>query len=207
MKIIAVADTHTVVNDFGTLSSGDVFVHAGDFCNLGSLMDAKYFNDMLGKMKCQHKIVVAGNHDRALEDNIGIENELLSNAVYLRDKTITIEGIKFYGSPWQLPFNNWAFNKPEKELKKIFDLIPKDTDVLITHSPPYGIMDFVRGRHLGSVSLRKRIEQIKPRCCIFGHIHEGYGKYVDSKTGITYINASLIGGEFKEIHKPFEIII
>lgn len=184
-----------------------MFIHAGDFCNLGSLGDVKSFNESLKLIKCRHKIIVAGNHDRAMEDNMSVEKELLSNAIYLRDESVVIEGVKFYGSPWQLPFNNWAFNRPEKELKKIFSLIPKDVDVLITHTAPYGIMDLAHGEHLGSVSLRKRIEQVKPKYCIFGHIHEGYGKYVDNKSKITYINASLIDGEYKNINKPWVLDI
>jgi Icc-related predicted phosphoesterase len=102
----------------------------------------KDFDDWLGTLPHKHKIVICGNHDLCFEDNPKEARKLMKNAHYLEDETIEIEGLKFYGSPWQPEFHNWAFNLNRgEEIKKKWDLIPNDTDVLITHGPPYGILD------------------------------------------------------------------
>ena len=203
MKICAIADLHTLIDNFDFIPKGSVLVVAGDFSNTGALVDAKSFNQMIATIKNKYKIIVAGNHDIAMESNMGMAKDLLSNAIYLMDEAIIIDGVKFYGTPWQLPFNDWAFNKPEKELKEIFSMIPSDTNVLISHSPPYGILDMAYGKHLGSKSLRDRVEKIKPKYHIFGHIHEGYGRHIDEQRGITYVNASLLDGNYRYTNKPW----
>ena len=88
-------------------------------------------------------------------------------------------GIEVYGAPWQPEFNNWAFNLPPgPELKAKWDMIPDTTDVLITHGPPYMVLDrLLEGDLTGCQQLRDAVARVKPRLHIFGHIHEGYGKY------------------------------
>lgn len=123
--------------------------------------------------------------------------------MYLQDEAVEIEGVKFYGSPWQLPFMNWAFNLPESELRKKFEHIPDDVDVLITHSPPHGILDSTpTKKDLGSRSLLEKVCKIKPRYHIFGHIHHGYGKHIDKTRNITFINASLLDESYNFVNEP-----
>jgi hypothetical protein len=106
--------------------------------------------------------------------------------VYLQDEGVTIDGVAFYGSPWQPWFYDWAFNLPRDgwELRKRWEAIPTETDVLVTHGPPHMVLDKAAGRHSKDVAsdhggckiLRTEIlTRIKPKLHVFGHIHEGYG--------------------------------
>lgn len=207
MKIACFADTHRVIRTGNILwPEADVLVCAGDFCNIGSIGDAGSFNywlEMEGVFEIyKHIIVVAGNHDVVFEKAPELaEGTLDDRIIYLCDKAKTINGVKFYGSPWQLPFNNWAFNKEEDELEVLFSRIPKDTDVLITHSPPYEILDFVPGvdgGHKGSKSLLDKVMEVAPEIHIFGHIHEAYGQI--NKSCIQFANATLLDGVYNHTH-------
>eukprot|EP00026_Physarum_polycephalum_P017756 Phypoly_transcript_19088.p1 GENE.Phypoly_transcript_19088~~Phypoly_transcript_19088.p1 ORF type:complete len:151 (+),score=18.92 Phypoly_transcript_19088:146-598(+) len=127
------------------------------------------------------------------------ESELLKglqNCYYLRDKAINLEGINFYGAPWQPEFCKWAFNLPRGQaLKEKWDMIPSNTDILITHGPPKGILDRVEGSNEGCADLLAAVQRIKPKYHIFGHIHEGYGEFSDGTTH--FINASNLNGAYR----------
>jgi Icc-related predicted phosphoesterase len=114
----------------------------------------------------------------------------MTNAHYLQDQSVIIEGLKFYGSPWQPTFHNWAFNKDRGEkIKTEWDKIPSDTDVLITHGPPFGILDkTVDNEKVGCEELLLAVNRIKPKIHIFGHIHENYGEI--KLNGTHFINPS-----------------
>ena len=120
---------------------------------------------------------------------------------------MVIDGVKFYGTPVQKIFCNWAFNRHESKLAEHWAAIPDDIDVLITHSPPYSILDNVPwSGNEGSPSLYKEVvERIKPKIHCFGHIHEGYGmKIIDD---IKFINASNLDGDYQCINNPFLVEI
>ncbi len=106
---------------------------------------------------------------------------------------MTIDGVRFYGSPWQPWFYDWAFNLERgPEIRAKWDLIPEGIDVLITHGPPYGIGDLIaRSDNAGCQDLLEVVEKIKPKVHVFGHIHEDYG--ITSNGVTTYINASSCG--------------
>lgn len=194
-RIVCISDTHSILNEV-KLPAGDILIHAGDFTNIGELQDVVSFIKDLKPYKSIYKqiIVIAGNHDFCFENTQrDVAEQLLKDAgiIYLRDTGITINGINFWGSPWQPTYGNWAFNLQRgKEINKKWKLIPKNTDVLITHGPPYGILDIVEGQHVGCVDLAKHVQtRIKPKFHIFGHLHEGYGIHTQNKT--TYVNASI----------------
>ena len=138
MKLVCTSDTHGFHHRL-KLPPGDVLIHAGDFCSRGDEWEAKNFAVWLHDQNYKHKIVISGNHDRIMEKDPQF-GELLFGGVahYLLDSSVVIDGIKFYGSPWQPAFNNWAFNIPRDsdEIAAKWNLIPDDTDVLITHGPP-----------------------------------------------------------------------
>jgi len=203
MKIICFADTHRCIERL-VLPKIDVVICAGDFCNNGSLEDVIAFNKWFSKLSCKYKIVVAGNHDICFEREPALARSLLNkDIIYLQDDAVELGGVKFYGSPWQLPFMDWAFNLPEEKLREKFAHIPNDADILITHGPPYGILDSTPSKTcLGSKSLLERVRHVKPRYHIFGHIHHGCGKYADENRNITFINASLLDEEYKFVNKP-----
>jgi len=201
MKLIAIADTHGFHRSL-EIPEGDVLIHAGDLTRHGTLDDVKEFNDFLSTLPHPHKIVIAGNHDFCFEKDQKACEELLTNCIYLQDQDVIIDGVKFYGSPWQPWFYDWAFNLQRgPEIRAKWELIPEDTDVLITHGPPYGIGDLTFQKdHAGCEDLLEIVGRIKPKVHIFGHIHEGYGITTHEIT--TFINASSYNHNSQMINKP-----
>jgi Icc-related predicted phosphoesterase len=120
----------------------------------------------------------------------------------LFDNDVTIDGIKFYGSPWQPEFHNWAFNLSRgEELAEKWEQIPNDVDVLITHGPAYGILDYAPiGGHVGCEELYRKIVEVKPKIHVCGHIHDGYGQ--KTMGGIEFLNASVLNDRYEHAHKP-----
>jgi len=182
-------------------SDADVIIHAGDSLNYGTKSDAVLFNNDFSRLPMKYKIVVAGNHDTILETPNKFK--FTDDIIYLQDSEVIIEGIKFFGSPWSKIFYNWAFMLPEHKLTEKWTKIPKDTDILITHSPPFGTLDYVNGRNEGSETLASRIKQLNISHHIFGHIHEGFGQVI--KENIHYINCSMLGDH--KFNAPIDFII
>lgn len=190
MRLVLVSDTHGFHGEI-SIPEGDVLVHAGDFSYWdGGLEELREFNAFLGDLPHPHKILVAGNHDWCFERQEREARAAVTNARYLQDEGAAIDGIRFYGSPWQPEFLNWAFNLPRGDaLTQKWARIPPDTDVLITHGPPFGIGDLARGSvHVGCEDLLARVRVVKPRLHVFGHIHEGRGEYRGE--GTRFVNAS-----------------
>jgi len=206
MKITVTSDTHGLHMSALT-PGGEVFVHGGDITPRGALADLSEFNDWLGTLNYEHKIVIAGNHDFCFETNLDEARAAMSNAILLHDEGIVIDGVKFYGSPWQPEFFDWAFNLPRGEpLREKWRLIPDDTDVLITHGPPLGHGDMtVRGEPVGCEDLLDRIRVVQPKIHVFGHIHEGFGTTVEGAT--LCVNASFADVSYNPAHQPFEVEI
>jgi 3',5'-cyclic AMP phosphodiesterase CpdA len=178
------------------LPDGDTLIHCGDFCNWGTPEEVRQFLDWFVDTPYTNKILVAGNHDVFLD---GMKSQgnwpdyfKKTGFHYLIDSGITIEGIKFWGSPW-IPYivGGWAFESTSKELDSRFSLIPDDTDVLVTHAPPWGILDSTGYRNIGSGALHEHTMRVKPKYHLFGHCHESYGKIVDDMSKVTFINAAI----------------
>lgn len=189
MRLVVLSDTHGRHRHLA-VPDADVLIYAGDFgAWTGSLDELDDFNAFLGELSHPHKLVIAGNHDFCFERDGGNARRALSNADYLQDESVEIEGVRFYGSPWQPEFLNLAFNLPRGEpLRQKWMLIPADTDVLITHAPPHGIGDKTHGgSHVGCEDLLARVREIKPRLHVFGHIHESRGKFEVGDT--LFVNA------------------
>lgn len=201
MKCVVISDTHGMYRELA-IPEAEVFIHAGDILGRGKLSELTEFNTWVGTLPHRHKIIIAGNHDWCFERSERESREILTNAVYLKDELVEIEGVKFYGSPWQPAFFNWAFNLSRgSELKEKWDLIPGNIDVLITHGPPAGILDTVMdGSNVGCEELIKAVNRIKPQYHLFGHIHEGYGIRV--LEGCTHINASITTERYLPTNKP-----
>jgi Icc-related predicted phosphoesterase len=114
---------------------------------------------------------------------------------------VVLEGIKFYGAPWIPELIDWAFFKDSASLQDAWSRVPDDADVLITHTPPYGVLDQnSRGRHCGCKSLRGRISQVRPSLHCFGHIHASAG--VAHLEGTTFVNASIVDRSYKPVRGP-----
>lgn len=194
MKLICVSDTHAR-HHLTEVPDGDILIHAGDITRQGQLEDVSAFDEWLGKLPHRHKIVICGNHDFCFQNQPAEARAMLTNAIYLEDSGCEIEGLTFYGSPWQPWFGGWAFNLPRgKELADVWAKIPDRLDVLITHGPPEGILDRTnRGDFVGCRDLLFRVLEVKPRLHVFGHIHEAAGRVETEHT--VFINASTVMGE------------
>lgn len=212
MKITFLSDTHTRQGQipYSDLPGGDLLIHAGDIMNSGynknDIFDFLHWYDSIPGY--DKKIFIAGNHDRMFENHPEDVKEWLSkfpNINYLQDEAVVVDGIKIYGSPWQPEFFNWAFNLPRNGfgLAGKWEAIPDNTDILITHGPAYGTLDTVAGRHydnLGCELLAERIERLKPKIHICGHIHSGYG--YEFKNGTHFFNASVLDERYEYTQKP-----
>ncbi|QDG49190.1 metallophosphoesterase [Persicimonas caeni] len=187
--LVAISDTHGRHRSVD-VPDGDILVHAGDFSSFGSEDDLEDFNSWLGSLPHAEKIVVAGNCDHICETSPAEVRALLTEAHYLQDSAVEIAGLKFWGSPWQPIFHHMAFNLPRGEaLAEKWAMIPADTDVLVTHGPPHGILDRTsRGQQVGDRALLARVTEVKPTCHIFGHVHESSGMV--EQQGTCFINAA-----------------
>jgi len=201
ITIVAISDTHAQHQALD-VPEGDILVHAGDLTNMGALEDVTSFNAWLCSLPHPHKIVVTGNHDFCFERTREASEALLTNCTYLHDSAATVMGIRFWGSPWQPWFFNWAFNLQRgEEIRRKWDLIPDTTDVLITHGPPHGHGDRTRsGELVGCGDLLEVVERIHPKLHVFGHIHEGYG--VSSNDHTTFVNASNCDFAYAPVNPP-----
>ena len=206
MDITCVADLHCSYNLIN-IPKSDILICAGDIDAFDEAEIAR-FNRWLGKQQTRYNIVIGGNHDAAFAQNgyKAISNAL-TNAIYLENSGVTIEGINFYGSPQTPTFQNWYFMCERNKIKRYWDMIPDNTNVLITHGPPFGILDFaiLDKKHVGCEELLKRIQQIKPKYHIFGHIHHGYGQQTIGDT--TFVNASIMDENYEPVNKPILITI
>ena len=192
MKIICISDTHNLHKDL-KIPDGDILIHAGDMTCVGGIDEIKEFNQWLGTFPHRHKIVIAGNHDLYLESVPLLSNLLITNEIYLNDSGVEIEGLKIWGSPISPNYQDWAFNRERGEaIRKHWGMIPEDTDILITHCPPFGILDFnEKGKHEGCQDLLAIVQQkIKPRLHVFGHLHDAHGKVKIGET--LFVNASIV---------------
>jgi Icc-related predicted phosphoesterase len=204
MKLVCISDTHLMhMRHEIVVPDGDVLIHAGDATFKGTKDQVQSFAYWFDALPHKHKIFVAGNHDFGFQTHRSEAVALLPKGChYLEDSGVEIDGVKFWGSPWQPWFLDWAFNLPRGEaLKAHWDLIPDGTDVLITHSPPFGILDLVpRGENVGCDEMLKAVRRVKPYYHIFGHIHYGYGR--ERRNGTTFINAAICDEAYEPINKP-----
>ena len=203
-RIVCISDTHTRHEEL-EMPPGDILVHAGDLTDLGAETDVVDFDRWLGTLPYPHKIVIAGNHDFIFERDPVRARRLITNAVYLQDSEVEVEGLRFWGSPWQPWFYDWAFNLERGEpLAAKWRLIPERTDVLITHGPPAGIGDAThRDEHVGCADLLAAVRRIGPRLHVFGHIHEGYGRWSGVPT--TFVNASCCDLAYRAANPPIVV--
>lgn len=193
MRLVIISDTHEQLNKL-TLPEGDVLIHCGDATNLGSINEFhKFKQDMWCQRKrYRHILYIPGNHDFLAEKNYRLAKSILGGHIkMLVDETIEIDGVLFYGSPWQPRFMGWAFNLYPEELKRKWSFIPNDVEVLLTHTPKYGMLDLVGKRNVGCLDLTTRMQNLKKlKLHAFGHIHECGQRIVKDK--ILNVNASIL---------------
>ena len=216
MKLVIISDTHSrhmhMVHD---VPEGDVLIHCGDVSNRGSFYDIEKFLEWFSAFPHKYKIFIAGNHDLGLDPRMPNMQRLLidysDRVIYLEDSEVIIDGIKFWGSPRTPEFYNWAFMyKRGADAKEIWDRIPNDVNVLITHGPPltssyldYTMYDRINVGCEDLTNKLKELPNLKVHC--FGHIHEGYG--MGQMENVVLINASTCNLRYEPVNKPVEIEI
>jgi Icc-related predicted phosphoesterase len=202
-RIVAVSDSHCQHTKL-LLPEGDFLLHAGDFSHKGRTAECLDFLKWFDTQPHKHKVFIAGNHELGVEQNPDIframVKEVAPSCHYLNEQSIELDGWKIFGSPWTPHFYNWAFNAHRgPEIQAHWDKIPNDTEILISHGPPHGVLDLVMdGSHQGCRDLKKTIENrlknLQIHC--YGHLHlEGAQSTVQD--GVIYVNAACVDEEYK----------
>jgi len=203
LKIDCISDTHNKHKAIKLLG-GDILIHAGDVSGRGHSGEILPFLDWYADQDYSSLILVAGNHDWGFEkepDRYAKECKD-RGIILLNDSGVEVDGIKIFGSPIQPWFFSWAFNRQRgPEIKRHWDLIPEDTEILITHGPVHGILDYVpRGENVGCKDLLDRVLQTKVKLHVCGHIHYSRGhKYID---GRTFVNAASLDEQYQVVTNP-----
>lgn len=192
------------------LEGGDLLIIAGDLTARDNVQEYIDFDHWLSRQNYKKIIVIGGNHDVYLEKNFSNSLQPFTSAEYLLDSGTEFEGLHIFGSPFTRQFAGqnkrcMAFSVPsEFQLMDHFNLVPDTTDILITHSPPFGILDECANGKVGSEMLRQVIFRVKPQLCCFGHIHEQGGKSTRIEN-TTFVNASIVNQFYKNVHKPVRL--
>lgn len=203
MKIIFISDTHGKHRK-ADIPDGDILIHGGDVTN-GREAQMLDFLNWLAELPHTYKIFIGGNMDRMLEvDSVKYHNMLPDNTFYLENESLELEGLHIWGSP-MIPKFVGAFNRKRgEELRAYWEKIPEDVDILITHTPPAGILDRTSmGFSVGCKELRQRVNELDARLHLFGHVHESYGR--EAHNGTTFINGSFVRGFYQHFNPPLEI--
>lgn len=201
VRIVALSDTHSRHQGL-RVPDGDILIHAGDATMMGTVPEVAAFNQWLGRLPHKRKILCAGNHDWLFERQPALARSMITNAMYAQDELIETMGLRFYLSPWQPRFFDWAFNLDRGEaLRRKWDMIPDDIDVLVTHGPPLGILDLTpRGEHAGCADLLTAVRRVRPKLHIFGHIHHSYGAVTEG--GTQFMNACICTENYRPDNAP-----
>lgn len=192
MKILHLSDTHGCHRRLRDLPEADVVVHSGDFTMNGSEAEAIDFMNWFCDLPYCHKIFICGNHDDCLYGaNI---DGLDDNVHYLCNSGIEIDGLKFYGVPMFL--EDCITDRQSRN----FANIPDDTDVLITHSPAYGILDFDDGINYGSEEILMKLSDLQLKAHLFGHIHAQHG--IIEQNSVIYSNGAIMNADYSVLNVP-----
>lgn len=192
MKILHISDTHGCHRRLSDLPEADVVVHSGDFTMTGSEQEALDFLNWFCGLPYLQKIFICGNHDECL---YGAKVDGLDDNVhYLCNSGVEIDGVKFYGVPMFM--GDCITDRQSKHYANI----PEGTDILITHTPPFGILDFDDNIHYGSEELLARITAVQPRLHLFGHIHSQHG--ITILNGTTFSNGAIMNTDYSNFRKP-----
>ncbi|KAL8802511.1 MAG: hypothetical protein Q9182_003751 [Xanthomendoza sp. 2 TL-2023] len=204
-RFVCISDTHNAAPDASfKLPAGHVLIHAGDLTNQGKYTELRKTLDWIEKADFEVKIVVAGNHDITLDPAFYEQHGAHHHGQHLQDAAacrtlvedypsltflnheyaeLTLKKpdgprttFKVFGSPMSPARGVWAFGYQPAMASKLWDSIPLDTDVLVTHTPPNGHCDASRDRGpAGCKGLQQALGRVRPSLAVCGHVHEGRG--------------------------------
>lgn len=206
ITITVISDTHLRSLKDLNMRSTDLLIHCGDWTGVGNMEQILLFRRQLEEVSSvfDKVLIVPGNHDFLCEKNPTLVRSFFGgNIVYLQHERYEYEGFKFFLSPYTPKFYDWAFMPRRGEaIKKIWDQIPDDTEILVSHGPPYGVLDKTPdGEHVGCKDLLKRVKDMKPKVHCAGHIHHSSGTI--EKYGIRFINAAICDEQYQATNKPY----
>jgi len=215
-RLVAISDTHNQHKKMLPIPDGDILIHAGDFTVMGRHTNTRKFLQWFASQPHPWKILVAGNHDISFHTEPKFKLDALEqhylddNHFYLENEGIRLLDVMFWGSPWTPEFGNWAFgyNREHDKATRLWNLIPRNTDVVITHGPPKNILDKCAynsppyPQNAGCAILRHRLEEIKPKYHLFGHIHEMRGCDAYTLSPTVCINITNADLAYTMKHKP-----
>ncbi len=182
MKVLVISDTHGRHRELVGLPDADVLVHCGDVTEGGTEEEGMDFLEWFVGLEYEHKIFVAGNHDFCFHGGAQVEG-LPGNCHFLNYESVVIEGVKFHGVPYSVA------DEISGRYGEGIAAIPVDTEVLISHDAPCGILDLSDGIHYGSLPLLRRVEYVRPAFHLFGHVHASAGMVKYGRT--TFVNAAV----------------
>jgi len=198
MKLVHISDTH-MEHEKLQLPMGDILIHSGDALNWGRKEELFQFSQWWKKQDFKFKVFVPGNHDWIFQKDETWAREMMIGTKVLIHEGCEIEGVKFFGTPFQPVFNDWAFNLNDIDRAKKFEEIPK-VDVLISHAPPYATCDQLpKGDHVGDKELVRSLPRL-PKVLLCGHIHNGYGTGKMLNTGV--YNSAMCNERYELVNKP-----
>ena len=222
MVVAMVSDIHGQLPE---IPACDLLLLAGDICpeeDHSLKYQARWlgndFREWLEGLAADNVVACAGNHDYLFDLAPDLVPEL--PWTYLKDSGAQVAGLKIWGSPWTPYFHGMAYNAPEDEndelsslpktesepfLTSRYALVPDDTDILVVHAPPRGYGDFIDGHHVGSKALLTTIDRVQPLICVFGHIHQGRGRWRRGQTQL--FNATVLDAEYNLIYRPYVVSI
>jgi Icc-related predicted phosphoesterase len=203
VKIVALSDTHGKHRQI-EITDGDILIYAGDF-EIRNNLDLFEMSEWLNELPHKRVVAIFGNHDFTEHSEIKYMKQMFGRVHLLFNEFVEVDGFKIWGSPYSPYFNNWAWMQPDNMLKEIWDTIPLETEILVTHTMPYGILDGVlpRMQSVGSLTLKDAVKRVQPYIHIGGHLHESYGQYTDGKTD--FYNVSVLDEQY-QVANPCTII-
>lgn len=200
MRILHLSDTHGRHRELRGLPEADVVVHTGDFTGKGTVDEAADFVAWFAALPYRDKVFIGGNHDFCMAGG-GCPCPLPTGVTYLCHTSVEIEGLRFYGVPM------FRSSLDDTGYESYYRLIPEGTGVLLTHQPPYGILDggLYRGRpyRYGSRALLDRVRRVAPRLHLFGHNHNVFGQCTVGST--LFVNGALAGHDCLLVRHPVVI--
>lgn len=214
MLIYHISDTHNQHAKITTPKNVDLLIHSGDAGverkAKNSEIEIREFLKWFSSQNVKHKIYVPGNHDSSVEAGRITKEECLEMGIHLLiNETVEVEGMKIWGSPYVPTFGDWSFMKARNNISEIWDQMDLEADVLVTHGPPYGILDLAVKNyrdsygvsllkyieHVGCKSLLKKLKESNAKLHCFGHCHSkescfNNGIFIHPEFNMMFSNAS-----------------
>lgn len=210
MRVVCISDTHGMPLEQLNLPEGDVLLHAGDMSFKGTITEMANFNGYCAAVKHKYKhgiYAIPGNHELGVQADPSLHRGIATDYKLMIDESVRLDGLKFWFSPWQPEFYNWAYNLPRgPQLAEKWSQIPDETHVLVTHGGPrFRLSTTNRGEDVGCLALHNRsMDLLDLRLHVFGHIHHAYG-HEHSLSEVHYVNASTCNERYKAVNAPIVI--